>query len=341
MSFSRTFAHVDQNTQRKMARTDILLDPDNIDAVTADGSFTLSTSAEKDPDIQLIPNRARLVLGGRTSDEGSTPDGDILLVTSDGEEWASRINLSARPTGLGEEEVFSASPQSDAGWLEMGRVGDSQPTVTVNAERGHIRLNRIPDEEYPYDRGDWSPQGAISLDAKPAHVIVGAGTQMDSGDWIGKSGSIELRNSKDTDTVNIHADGEEDGGTIRLSKSTELSTVVIDGGTGTMVLGGASPRMATHYTGSENGELWLDDGTRRKFGLKAENGKIGLGPSSDTPGIGLVLKPEAGVFAIVDSSGRVIFRIDTDNKSVGFSREFSLDGDIDNNLNIDELLKEQ
>lgn len=299
-----------------MARTDILLDPDSIDAITADGSFTLSTTVEDDPDIHLIPKRARLVLGGSTSEEGSTPDGEIWLATSDGEEWARRINLSAGGTGTSEEDVFNVDVRSNAGRLEMGRVGDRQPTVAVNAERGHLRLNRIPEEEYPYDTGDWSPQGAISLDAKPAHIIVGAGVHLDSGDWIGKSGSIELRNSRDTDTVNIQANGGEDGGKIRLSKSTELSTVVIDGGTGTMVLGGVGPRMATHYTGSENGELWLDDGMRRKFGLKAENGTIGLGPSSDSPGIGLVLKPEEGVFGIVDENGNFVFRVDTTEEQI-------------------------
>jgi len=315
-----------------MARTDLLLDPDNIDAITADGSFRLSTTPKNDPDIRLIPKRARLVLGGRTpdedrpSDEDRPPNGEIWLATTEGKKWTRRINLSAKGVGFNEGEVFSAGSQNDAGRLEMGRVGDGKPTVSVNAERGHIRLNRIPDKEYPYDTGDWAPQGAISLDANPARIVVGTGTQMDSGDWVGASGSIELRNSKDTGTVNIHADGEGEGGKIRLSKSTELSTVVIDGGTGTMVLGNSQPRLATQYTGSENGELWLDDGMRRKFGLKAENGTIGLGPSSDTPGIGLVLKPEEGIFGIVDEDGDFVFRVNAKEEKIEIPSRFTPDG---------------
>jgi hypothetical protein len=198
-----------------MARTDILLDPDNIDAITADGSFTLSTTVEHDPDIRLIPKRARLVLGGRTSDEGSTPAGEIRLATSDGEERARR-------------------------------------------------------------------------------------------------------------TVNIHADGGGEGGEIRLSKSTELSTVIIDGGTGTMVLGASTPGI-TRSPETENGELWLDDGTGKKFGLKAENGTVGLGPSSDSPGIGLVLKPEEGVFGIVDENGNFVFRVNTSEKKLEILQEYQQD----------------
>ena len=309
-----------------MARTDILLDPENIEAIAADGSFNLSTTVESDPDIRLIPKRARLVLGGRTSEEERTPDGEIWLATSEGEEWARRIDLSASGAGFAEETVLSAGTQRDAGRLDIGRVGDVEPTVAVNAERGHVRLNRIPEDEYPYDSGDWEPQGAISLDAKPAHIIVGGGNQLDNGDWIGKSGSIELRDAEDNSTVNVEADGEGQGGKIRLSKSTELSTVVIDGGTGTMVLGASQPQLATRYTGSENGELWLDDGTRRKFGLKAENGTIGLGPSSDAPGIGLVLKPEEGIFGIVDDDGNFVFRLNAKEERIEIPGRYTPDG---------------
>lgn len=311
-----------------MARTDILLDPDNIDAITAEGSFTLSTTPEKDPDIHLIPKRARLLLGGRTSEQGSTPDGEIVLLTSEGQERSSRVNLSASGTAFAEEEVFSAGPQGNAGRLFVGRVGDRQPTVKVNAKRGHIQLRRIPEEENPYDTGDWNPRPAISLDAKPAHIIVGGGEQLDTGDWIGKSGSIELRTSKNTGTVNIHADGGEEGGEIRLSKSTDLSTVVIDGGTGTMVLGASTPGI-TRIPETENGELWLDDGAGKKFGLKAENGTVGLGPSSDSPGIGLVLKPEEGVFGIVDENGNFVFRVDTEKESVEVPGRYSGRGALD------------
>jgi hypothetical protein len=307
-----------------MARTDILLDSDNIDAITAGGSFTLSTTVEHDPDIHLIPKRARLVLGGRTSDEGSTPAGEIWLATSDGEEWVRRTRLSAGGSGFSEEMVFSVGTERNAGRLKMGRVGDGQPTVAVNAERGTIRLNRIPDKEYPYDTGGWTPQGAISLDAKPARITVGGGEELDTGDWIGESGSIELRTSRNTGTVNIHADGGKEGGEIRLSKSTELSTVIIDGGTGTMVLGASTPGI-TRSPETENGELWLDDGTGKKFGLKAENGTVGLGPSSDSPGIGLVLKPEEGVFGIVDENGNFVFRVNTLEKKLEILQEYQQD----------------
>jgi hypothetical protein len=317
-----------------MARTDILLDPENIEAIAADGSFNLSTTVESDPDIRLIPKRARLVLGGSTSEEESTPDGEIWLATSEGEEWARRIDLSASGAEFAEETVLSAGTQRDAGRLDIGRVGDVEPTVTVNAERGHVRLNRIPEDEYPYDSGDWEPQGAISLDAKPAHIIVGGGNQLDNGDWIGKSGSIELRDAKDNSTVNVEADGEGQGGKIRLSKSTELPTAVIDGGTGTMVLGAAAPSVGAvsleaAKQGSENGEVWLDDGTGRKFGLKAENGVIGLGPSSDQSGIGLVLKPEEGVFGIVDDNGNFVFRVDTEKESIEVPSRYNGRGAFD------------
>lgn len=324
-----------------MARTDILLDPDNIDAITADGSFHLSTSAEKDPDIRLIPKRARLVLGGRTSGEGSTPDGEIWLVTSDGEEWAKRIGLSAAATGFDEEEVFSATSQGDAGRLKMGRVGDMQPTVEVNAERGNLRLNRIPEEEYPYDTGRWSPQGVISIDAKPAHITVGGGDQTDGAGWIGKSGSMELRNARDIETVTIQgaADGDQGergrGGAIQVKHRSGFSTVTLDGGTGTLMLGHhiGNPASSSRLNPfgreegsllSENGELWLDDGRGRKYGLKAEDGTVGLGPSSDSPGqIGLVLKPGEGTFSVVDGDGNAVFRVDTQNETVQIAREYS------------------
>ena len=304
-----------------MARTDILIDPDNIDAITAGGSFTLSTTVEDDPDIRLIPKRARLVLGGSTSGEDSTPDGEIWLATSDGEAWTRRVDLSASRAGFDEEQVLSAGSQRDAGRLNMGRVGDGQPTVSLNAERGHIRLNRIPEEQYPYGRGDWAPQGAISLDAKPAHIIVGGGDQIDNGNWVGKSGSIELRDAQNNETVTIQGGAEEDGtpgGKIQLKGRSGFSNVRLNGRTGTLQLGQSIRRE------SVNGELWLDDGRGSTFGLKAEDGLIGLGPSSETNGnLGLVLNPQEGLFSIMDGNGNAVFRVDTQNEEVQIAENYS------------------
>jgi hypothetical protein len=101
-----------------------------------------------------------------------------------------------------------------------------------------------------------------------------------------------------------------------------------------MVLGAAAPSVGAvsleaAKQGSENGEVWLDDGTGRKFGLKAENGVIGLGPSSDQSGIGLVLKPEEGVFGIVDDNGNFVFRVDTEKESIEVPSRYNGRGAFD------------
>mgnify|MGYP006449393705 CR=1 FL=1 len=101
------------------------------------------------------------------------------------------------------------------------------------------------------------------------------------------------------------------------------TTVVVDGGTGTMVLGNGSSNRLGRGAKPESGELWLDDGQGKKFGLKAENGTVGLGPSSNLSGIGLVLKPEQGIFSIVDSNGNPVFRVNTKKKTVKVNQSYS------------------
>ncbi|NBB86755.1 MAG: hypothetical protein GVY12_11145 [Bacteroidetes bacterium] len=345
-----------------MARTDILLDPDTIDAITADGSFTLSRSASDDPDIRLTPHRASLQLGGG----GDGSDGQATLRAADG---APRITLRADSMGLlnDDENVLSLGVQNEAGRLSIARISNEpdaprqrETTVELDGDMGQINLGSDVQPGRIYiGGGRRGPQSAIALNGNEATITVGGSPGIEPGHSIReKAGRIVLVDTANTETVTIEGETEGEnrgslislsslyggvsiqsaggaqGGKIELMTSRESAAVTIDGGTGTLVLGQGMPSIGPRNVGPDilgqteperiNGELWLDDGQGQKFGLKAENGTVGLGPSSDSSGhVGLVLQPDEGVFSVVDGDGNPVFRVDTRNESVEIADGYS------------------
>lgn len=415
-----------------MARTDILLDHENLDAVAPEGSLNITTAADNEPDIRLTPGEASLHLGGGS---GAKSDGQAVLLTKDG---AARLSLSSTDTALAnsKENVFSLrvlqqeGNRPDSSRLRMGRVGKVRSTVELDADRGKLSLGggTTSGRITLWREAENIHQPTIFLSGQNADLRVG-GAQADApgarkgkkSDAVGQAGSIKLYNAKSTETVtiegadpsdgggtislsdskggnlvaiesegggavvlrnsdlhervsiasgtsdtdagkiellagkgagrdsvliqansadasggiislsathsggvSIQADGGQNGGKIDLKNGSGMQTVTADGGTGTLMLGQFLEGTMTRGPRAENGEVWLDDGRGEKYGLKAENGILGIGPSSNSSGqIGLVMNPEEGVFSIVDGNGNAVFQIDTDSETIRTKGNYS------------------
>jgi hypothetical protein len=345
-----------------MARTDILINPDSVDVVTANGVLNVTESPDIKPTLALDPDNATLQLGCYGEGENGG-NGKAKFVTRDGETRIT-VNSNGIPNPNEDrynENVVSIGVRDESGTLDLARIhrGPDEPreresTVQLSADEGMISLGGNHQSGYlTLTGGSGHPQSTISLNGRKATVAVGGspgtrpgtdteakagsiklvdvqntatvsieGGSEDGQGGEGSGGSIQLGDSDATSKVHIQADGGREGGMISL-RNASRTTVVVDGGTGTMVLGEGTPGTIQHRGNPENGELWLDDGNGKKFGLKAENGTVGLGPSSDLSGMGLVLKPEKGVFSIADGNGNPIFRINTKNKTVEINNSYN------------------
>lgn len=302
-----------------MVNSDILLDDERIEMIPADGPVDVNAGPDETPGIKLDPATASLRLGGGTSDaysDGKT-FGNLRLDSDDGE---PRIELSTgdiAPTNGDENAVFIFSDGLDEdGQVWLGRVGEpfSDSTVRLDARNSQITLGSQTGS------GDllMYREGLVQtlyVDGREASVQVGGA---DSNGNNGVSGSMRLVNDADEPTISIDAapaDGA--GGELSLRTAAGTPTATIDGGTGSMTLGGTG----------ENGTLSLRDGAGTTIELDATAGVAGLGQSGGR--LRLELDPGGGLFSVVDANGDPVFQVDADGGVTFGSGDGKIGMDLD------------
>lgn len=287
---------------------------------TTSGRITLWREEENihQPSIFLSGRNADVRVGGaqadapgarksKKNDEMGQP-GSVKLYDAKSTETVA-IEGAAAPDGGG---TISLS-DSEGGTL-----------VAIESEGGGTVALRNPDL---HERVSIA-SGTSDTDAGKIELLAGKGAGRDSvliqANTEDSSGGIISLSAVRSGGVLIRADGGQNGGKIDLKNGSGMQTVTADGGTGTLMLGQFWEGTMTRGPRAENGEVWLDDGRGEKYGLKAENGLLGIGPSSESSGqIGLVMNPEDGVFSIVDSNGNAVFQIDTDNETIRTKGNYS------------------
>lgn len=229
-----------------------------------------------------------------------------------------------------ETVTIKGAVASDGGGAISLSDSEGGTLVTVESEDGGAVVLRNPDL---HERVSIE-SGTSDTDAGKIELLAGKGAGRDSvliqANTEDATGGIISLSAVRSGGVSIQADGGQNGGKIDLKNGSGMQTVTADGGTGTLMLGRFREGTMTRGPRAENGEVWLDDGRGEKYGLKAENGVLGIGPSSDSSGqIGLVLKPEEGVFGIVDDNGNFVFRIDTEEESIEVPSQYNGRGAFD------------
>lgn len=205
-----------------MARTDILLDDDSIDAVPKTGQFNLRTALDAVPDIRLSPDTAAIDVGGG---DGDTSFGNATLYTDDGDAHIQLATGRTVPTDQSDAAVFAGS--DDAGRLLLGRVGESDPRVTLDGEASQAWLGNDADSGRltVYRGGSNVPQvGTVTLDGDDAAVYAGGGpSNTDAGEY----GQVAVQDTDNEPVVAATAD--DDGGRVALQNGFSQETVAVDG----------------------------------------------------------------------------------------------------------------
>ncbi|MEF8813000.1 MAG: hypothetical protein V5A55_04180 [Halovenus sp.] len=285
----------------------------------SNGTAKLGAESADDPDIELVPSKADIELGGGSGGD-SASDGGLKLFDSDQRQrvFIESGGLAPRQ-GDGEDNAVyltaggSGFPrpdgtEGDAGQLFLSQVGDDFADATVSLDGGAAQLTLGSDVEsgdlVMYRRGVLR---TVYLNGHEATVLVGNGQGS-----RGVAGTLELENDSGNQTATVESDRSSGGAGIELTTAAGETTADIDAGEREMELGGAGV----------GGTLLLTDGKGTTFELTVQDGTIRLG-SADNGDVAMELEPDEGLFKIVDGDGDTGFQVDTQRKTVKKGQKYT------------------
>lgn len=245
--------------------------------------------------------------------------------------FGSAVSLRSRSgteTITLEANPLHASSTADGGKIALSTVGDdSRETAALEANRASARGGAL-------SLSTRAGRETVSLRAKPHNHDGGAidlstetqakTVSIESNPPDHEGGMITVRRPGSGPRVSMGASAGSDGGSgATLADESGLPTVALDGGDGRITLGRTEAPDPTRAPRAENGTLSLDDGAGMVVDLEAESGAVTLGHRDAGAGeIGLELRPEDGVFSVVDGDGDPVFRIDTQAKSIEKGKKY-------------------
>lgn len=211
----------------------------------SDGTAKLGAESADDPDIELVPSKADIELGGGSGGD-SASDGGLKLFDGDqrqrvliesggsaprqGTRTENAVYLTAGASGVPRPD----GTEGDAGQLFLGQVGDDFADATVMLDGASAQLTLGSDVESGdllMYRQDLLP--TISLSGHNATVLVG-----NAGGSKGESGTVHLVDENDTRTVSLDSDATNaSGGALSVAHDSGPVTVDASGGDGRLSLG--------------------------------------------------------------------------------------------------------
>lgn len=311
----------------------------------SDGTAKLGAESADDPDIQLLPTKADIQLGGGSGGD-SVSDGGIKLLDGDGRQrvFVESGGSAPRQGDRAENAVYLTAggpgferpdgTDGDAGQLVLSQVGDDFEDATVSLDGGAAQLTLGSDIE----SGDLllyreDLLRTVSIDGDDATVLVGNGNSSK-----GEAGSLGLADENGALTVFLESDAAtESGGLLSVAHESGQTTVDASGGQGRLALGNGAAgsgvagtltlenasgkttaTVASKSTDTNGAALSLGHATGDETaGIEGGTATLSLGNGSAGGGV-------AGSIDLVDASGKTTVNVDSDRASDGAGLELNI-----------------